>query len=54
MSATHDETHEPVDILLVDDRYEDLTAMKSILGRPEYSIVTATSAIVCATSFCSQ
>ena len=38
-----DETNEPVDILLVDDRIEDLTAMKSILVRDDYNIVTASS-----------
>jgi PAS domain S-box-containing protein len=34
---------EPVDILLVDDRQEDLLALSTVLARPEYQIATANS-----------
>jgi PAS domain S-box-containing protein len=34
---------EPVDVLLVDDRSEDLLALSSVLARPEYHLVTARS-----------
>src|SRR5262245_61795955 len=38
-----DDQDDSVDILLVDDRVEDLTAMESILARPDYTIVMAAS-----------
>lgn len=41
MSMMVDE--EPVDVLLVDDRSEDLLALSSVLARPEYHLVTARS-----------
>ena len=37
------ETLEPAAILLVDDKTENLTALASILDRPDYHLVTATS-----------
>lgn len=35
--------HEPVNILLVDDRWENLTALVAVLDRPGYRIMTASS-----------
>lgn len=35
--------HEPVNILLVDDRVENLTALAAVLDRPDYRIMTASS-----------
>jgi PAS domain S-box-containing protein len=36
-------SNEPVDILLVDDRQEDLVSLRAVLSRPEYTLVTAQS-----------
>lgn len=41
--AMKEREQEPVNILLVDDRSENLVSLKSILARPDYRLFTATS-----------
>jgi PAS domain S-box-containing protein len=43
MSAPSTSAEEAVDILLVDDRQEDLLALSSVLARPDYQLVVANS-----------
>ena len=43
MSADHGRTEAPVNILLVDDKAENLLALESILEAPGYHLVRAQS-----------